>query len=89
MQPFVTVLMPVYNAQTYLSQAVDSVLSQSFADFELLCIDDGSTDDSPRMLADYRARDARVRVLTKENSGYGDSMNQGIAQARGTYLAIL
>lgn len=88
-RPIITVLMPVYNAQTFLQQAVDSVLGQSFADFELLCIDDGSTDDSPRMLADYSDRDARVCVITKENSGYGDSMNQGIAQARGTYLAIL
>lgn len=89
MQPFITVLMPIYNAQAYLGQAVESVLSQSFSDFELLCIDDGSTDESPRMLAGYADRDPRVRVLTKENTGYGDSMNRGIAQAQGAYLAIL
>ena len=88
-RPLITVLMPVYNAQTYLQQAVDSVLGQSFADFELLCIDDGSTDDSPRLLAEYARRDPRVRVLTKANSGYGDSMNKGIEEARGTYIAIL
>ena len=88
-RPFITVLMPVYNAQTYLQQAVDSVLGQSFADFELLCIDDGSTDDSPRLLAEYARRDPRVRVLTKANSGYGDSMNKGVEEARGTYIAIL
>ena len=88
-RPFITVLMPVYNAQTYLQQAVDSVLGQSFADFELLCIDDGSSDDSPRLLAEYARRDPRVRVLTKANSGYGDSMNKGVEEARGTYIAIL
>lgn len=87
--PFLTVLMPIYNAHTYLRQAIDSVLAQSCADFELLCINDGSTDDSAEIVRGYMEVDARVRMLSKANSGYGDSMNQGIAQARGAYIGIL
>lgn len=87
--PFITVLMPVYNASTYIRQALDSLLAQTFTDFEALCINDGSTDDSADIIAEYMAKDARIRMLSKSNSGYGDSMNRGIEEARGTYVGIL
>ena len=63
--PVISVLLPVYNAQRYLAAAVESVLGQSFADFELIAFDDGSTDGSLQLLRDYAARDPRVRVFTR------------------------
>jgi glycosyltransferase involved in cell wall biosynthesis len=83
--PVVTVLMPVYNAQDFLREAVDSVLSQSFTDFELLAIDDGSTDGSALMLSSYS--DHRIRVLSNErNIGLIGTLNRGIGEARGRYI---
>ena len=87
--PFLTVLVPVYNAASYLRQALDSLTHQTLRDLEILCINDGSTDDSLVILKSYQAADPRIRLLDKPNTGYGDSMNQGIKLARGHYLGIL
>lgn len=81
----VTVLMPVYNAERYLAGAVDSILGQSFTDFELLIINDGSTDGSRRILAGYR--DSRIRIVDTENQGVAASLRQGVELARGEYIA--
>ncbi len=84
----VTVLMPVYNGELYLRLALDSVLSQTFADFELLVIDDGSTDSTPAILSEYAARDARLRVIRKTpNAGLVAALNQGLDLATGEYIA--
>ncbi|MEM8598300.1 MAG: glycosyltransferase [Bacteroidota bacterium] len=85
--PRVSVVMSVYNGERYLRQAVDSILAQSFRDFELLCIDDGSADATPEILAAYAARDARVRVLSQENRGLIASLNRGVSEARGGLIA--
>jgi len=85
--PVISVLLPVYNAQRYLADAIESVLAQTFADFELLMFDDGSTDGSLLMLQDYAARDPRVRVFTRENRGLVATLNEMIGLARGRYLA--
>jgi glycosyltransferase involved in cell wall biosynthesis len=85
--PRVTVLVAVRDAQTYLADAMQSVLSQTLSDFELLVIDDGSIDATPRILEDYRSRDRRVRVLTQPPTGLTGSLNRGIREARGVYLA--
>ena len=87
--PLLTVLVPVYNAAPYLRQALDSLTHQTLRDLEILCINDGSTDDSLAILKSYQAADPRFRLLDKPNTGYGDSMNQGIKLARGRYLGIL
>lgn len=87
--PQISLLIPIYNVESYLAECLDSALAQTFTDIEIICIDDGSTDSSPEILARYAAKDPRIRVITKANSGYGDSMNQGLAAARGTYIAIL
>jgi glycosyltransferase involved in cell wall biosynthesis len=79
--------MPVYQAEQYLEEAAESILAQSFDDFELLALDDGSTDDSPRILAALAARDDRVRVHVAQHAGLVSRLNDGIAQARGTYIA--
>jgi glycosyltransferase involved in cell wall biosynthesis len=85
--PLVSVLMPVLDAEPFLEEAIESILGQSFGDFELLALDDGSTDASPRMLEAFAARDARVRVLHGEHGGLARRLNQGIEQARGELVA--
>ena len=85
--PAVTVLMAVHNGAEYLRQTVDSILSQTFGDFEFLIYDDGSTDDAPAVLAGYAATDARVRVVTQANRGLTRTLNTGLAEARGPLVA--
>ena len=87
--PKVSVIMPVFNAETTLAEAVDSVLSQSLEDLELVCVDDGSIDGSLAILREYEAKDSRVRVLTQRNAGAGTARNLGMEHAGGTYLAFL
>jgi glycosyltransferase involved in cell wall biosynthesis len=87
LSPTISVLMPVYNAQPYLRQAVDSVLSQTVGDFEFICVDDGCTDGSPRILQEYAQRDSRMRIITRANGGVTSALNAGLAVARGEYIA--
>lgn len=86
--PAISVIMPVYNTGKYLREAVDSVLAQTFTDFELLLIDDGSTDGSAEVCDEYSARDRRVRVKHGRNGGICASRNAGIALAEGEWLAF-
>lgn len=87
--PRVSVIMPVYNGETYLAEAIDSVLSQTFPDFELLIHDDGSTDGTAAILRDFASRDGRIRVSSGENLGVGGAPNRMIRDARGDYIARL
>ena len=87
MQPTVSVIMAVYNGQAYLAEAMDSVLAQTFRDFEFVIIDDGSTDESAAMLRDYAAKDSRIRLIQRENRGQTPSLNQGIDLAQCELLA--
>lgn len=85
-QPAATVLMPLFNGKAYLSQAMESILGQTFGDFELLVIDDGSTDDGPNIVKGYR--DPRIRLLANDtNLGIAATLNRGIGLARGKYVA--
>jgi glycosyltransferase involved in cell wall biosynthesis len=85
--PAVSVLMPVYNAEPYLAEAVESILGQSFADFEFLIVDDGSTDRSRAILERYAARDGRIRLISRPNTGYTKALNELLTMARGELLA--
>lgn len=87
--PKVSVLVPICNVERYLEECLDSLAAQSFTDFEVLCINDGSTDGSLAIIHRYMEADARFRVIDKPNSGYGASMNMGLANAIGEYIAIL
>ncbi len=89
MHPSISVIMPVYNVELYLKQALDSVLSQSFSDFELICVNDGSTDGSGAILEDYQKRDSRVIVITQENQKLSMARNNGMKVATGKYLLFL
>jgi glycosyltransferase involved in cell wall biosynthesis len=86
-EPRISVLMPVYQAERYLEEAVESILAQSFDDFELLALDDGSTDASPRILEALAGRDDRIRVRRAEHAGLVSQLNQGLAEARGEFIA--
>ena len=87
--PKVTVIIPVYNAEKYLRECLDSVLSQTWKDMEILCVDDGSTDSSPAILREYAKRDPRLRVLCQENRNAGAARNTGMDAAQGEYLVFL
>ncbi len=87
--PSVSVIVPVYNAEPYLRQCLESVLRQSLREIELICVDDGAEDASGAICEAYAAQDARIRVLHQENRGAGAARNAGLAAARGTYLAFL
>ena len=87
--PLVSVLIPVYNVRDFLPACLDSVLGQSLRQIEAVCIDDGSTDGSEAILADYAKRDDRVTLLREENSGLGTARNALIRAARGKYFVLL
>ncbi|MDP4148560.1 MAG: glycosyltransferase [Bacteroidota bacterium] len=83
--PRVTMLMPAYNAGKYIAEAIRSVLAQDFSDFELLIVDDGSTDDTREVIG--RFSDPRIRLLEQENKGISAALNAGLTAARGIYIA--
>lgn len=85
----VTVIIPVYNTEQYLNQCLDSILNQSLKNIEIICIDDGSTDNSLNILRAYEKKDARLKVLTQKNAGAGAARNKGLAVANGKYLSFL
>lgn len=85
----VSVIVPVYKAEKYLHRCVDSILAQSYADFELLLIDDGSPDNSGAICDEYAAKDSRVRVFHKENGGVSSARNLGLDNARGEWITFV
>jgi len=88
--PKVTVLVAAYNASSYLRCCLDSLLSQSMTDFQVVCVDDASTDDTLQILNEYRARDARIEVVQlSENQGQAHARNVALTQAQGTYISML
>ena len=87
--PQISIIVPVYNVEKYLKQCLDSLVSQTFKNIEVICVDDGSTDKSGIILDEYALKDERVKVFHKENTGYGNTMNIGLNQASGEYIAIV
>ena len=87
--PEISVIMPVYNGAQWLSEAIDSVLQQSFNDFELICVNDSSTDNSEEILIGYSKKDKRVKYFTKQNEGSGAALNYGIKKSSGQYLCFI
>ena len=87
--PKLSIIVPVYNVADLIKDTLDCVLAQSFGDFELILVDDGSTDGTRDILADYAARDARIRVLPQANAGPAIARNNGIAAASGSYVLFL
>ena len=85
----VSIIIPVYNTEQYLSRCIDSILGQSFTDFELLLIDDGSTDGSAKICDAYAEKDSRIRVLHKENGGVSSARNLGLNEAKGEWVVFV
>ena len=89
MAPNVSIVVPVYNVETYLPQCLDSLVNQTLKNIEIIVVDDGSTDGSLAIARQYASRDDRIVVLTKENRGYGHTMNLGFSHATGDYIGIV
>ena len=89
MNPTVSIIIPVYNAENSIRRCVESVLNQGYTDFELLLIDDGSTDSSGEICEEYKRKDSRVKVIHKENTGVSDTRNMGLKKAEGQYVQFL
>ena len=87
--PKVSVIVPVYKAEKYLRKCVDSILAQTFRDFEVLLVDDGSPDKSGEICDEYAGKDPRVRVFHKENGGVSSARNKGIDEARGEWITFV
>ena len=84
--PAISIIVPVYNSEKYLSRCVESILNQSFTDYELLLVDDGSTDDSGSICDKYAVKDNRVRVFHKENGGVSSARNKGLDETNGDWI---
>lgn len=87
--PMVSVIVPVYNVEKYLSRCLDSILAQSLQSIEVICIDDGSIDRSPEILNEYAGKDARIKVITQENKGLCEVRKKGISISSGRYLGFV
>lgn len=85
--PIISVVMSVYNGEKYVSEAIDSILNQTFTDFEFIVTNDGSTDKTPIILNKYAENDSRIIVIHQENAGLTESLNKMIAKAKGTFIA--
>lgn len=85
----VSVIIPVYNAKNYITETLDSVLNQTYHNFEILVINDGSSDGSEKIIKEYALRDPRLRLIDKLNSGVSDTRNRGIMEAKGDIIFFL
>ena len=85
----VSIILPIYNVSQYLRECLDSVIRQTLKELEIICVNDGSTDDSLEIIREYAAKDDRIVVITGPNGGYGKAMNKGLDRATGEYVGIV
>lgn len=85
----ISVIVPVYNVEKYLDKCIQSILGQTYKDFELILVDDGSTDNSGKMCDEYAQNDSRIRVIHKANGGLSEARNYGTLAAHGTHLTYI
>ena len=88
-QPRISVLIPVYNAQQYLPDCLAAISRQTFEHFEIICVDDGSTDDSLQILKKFSQQDPRLRIISQPNAGVACTRNHLLQEARGIYVAFV
>lgn len=85
----VSILVPVCNVEKFLDKCLKSIIKQSLKNIEIICINDGSKDNSLKIIEFYAQKDNRIKIINKDNSGYGDSMNKGLVMAKGDYIGIV
>ena len=85
----ISIIMPIYNAEAFLKDSLDDIIGQTLKEFELICINDGSTDNSQNMLKEYSCQDDRIKVICQDNKGPGIARNTGVCRASGKYLLFL
>ncbi len=89
MPPTLSVLLPVFDGAAYVGSTIESVLSQSYSDLELLIVDDGSDDATPEIIENYARQDPRIRIFRHENRGVGFTLQRGLSESRGGYVALI
>jgi glycosyltransferase involved in cell wall biosynthesis len=89
MSDLISIVVPVYNVESYLEKCIDSILNQSYSNFELILVNDGSTDNSGKICSDFEKKDSRIKVINKDNGGLSDARNHGIDIASGRYITFI
>ena len=89
MQPLISVIIPVYNVEKYLARCLDSVIGQTYENLEIICVNDGSPDNSLAILNDYAAKDARIKIIDRKNGGLSAARNSGLACATGEFITFV
>ena len=87
--PLISIIIPVYNSEKYLAATLSSVQNQTLQDFEVICVNDGSTDNSLNILENFTKKDNRFKIFTQENAGGSASRNKGLELSKGKYIAFL
>ncbi|WP_334094025.1 glycosyltransferase family 2 protein, partial [Helicobacter typhlonius] len=88
-KPLVSVIIPIYNVEKYVAQCLDSIISQSYTNLEIICVNDGSTDSSGEIVQEYAQRDCRICYFEQENQGLGGARNKGLDEAQGEYIYFI
>lgn len=88
-QPLISIVVPVYNVKQFLTKCLNSIISQTYSNLEIIVVDDGSTDGSATICDDYAKKDKRISVIHKENGGLASARNAGIDVAKGTYIGFV
>ena len=87
--PVISVIVPVYNVEKYLSKCLESIINQTYQNLEIICVDDGSTDSSPKILEEYAKKDTRIKVVTRQNGGLSAARNTGLKNAAGEFISFV
>ena len=85
----VSIVVPIYNKELYLQECLESIINQTFNDIEIICIDDGSTDNSLKMIKEYAKKDSRIKLIPQQNQGVSIARNNGIKHANGEYILFV
>ena len=85
----VSIIVPVYNVEKYLSKCIESLINQTYTNIEILLINDGSTDNSKKICEQFKEKDSRIKLINKENGGLSDTRNKGLQEAIGKYIAFV